>query len=101
LDARVVSANERQPREQVIDLGGYRQVVIQARIMKPGSAGNLLIEDAAVNEEDAFGRAVATFSVVNGAPPAEVTAFLRFLRWRGDANVAGSPVMIVDIVAKE
>jgi hypothetical protein len=30
----------------------------------------------------------------------QVNAFLRFVRWRTDQNVTGSPVVIVDIVAK-
>lgn len=101
LDAQVIGANEKQARDQVLDLGGYKQLNIQARILKAGTLGSVFIEDAAVNEEAAFTRTIASFSVVTPTNPIEVNGFLRFVRWRADANVAGGPAMLIDIVAKE
>lgn len=101
LDAQVIAPNEKQPRDQALDLGGYKQLNIQARILKPGTAGTIFVEDAAVNEEAAFSRAIASFSVVNATNPIEVNGFLRFVRWRADATIAGGPALLIDVVAKE
>jgi hypothetical protein len=100
LDPRTITANDVQPRDQVADLGAYRQLMIHLRLLKVGTAGNLLIQDAAVNEEDAF-RTIATISLSAASNPVEITAFLRYVRWKADTGVTGSPVVVVDLVAKE
>lgn len=97
------SANQRPPRDEVLDLGAYTKIQVQARIVTAGSAGNLILEHAAVNEPDAF-KAVSGASwpvtpVSNNFTT--ISDFLRYVRWGGDASVTGTPVALIDIIAKE
>jgi hypothetical protein len=101
MEPRSLVANEKQPRDQWLDLGAYKELNIHARLLKAGTAGNVLIQDSAVPEDDGFVRTIATISCQANTNPVTITGFLRNVRWIGDGSVAGAPVLLVDIVAKE
>lgn len=99
LDTRVLGPSQYCPPERVLDLGAYGILVLDPRIMTVGTAGNLLIETASLMEEGAW-RVVATIPLNATSAIVAVTPFLRYVRWRTDAAVAGNPVVLVDLVAK-
>ena len=103
LDPRVLTADMTQPATDIWDAGAYRTLEVQARVVKAGTAGYLKIQHAAVNEEDAFrdltGGNVGLSAVDNIYFSA--TGFLRYVRWVTDGAVTGSPVALVDVIAKE
>lgn len=99
MDTRTLGPSQTCPRELVVDLGAFRAIVLDPRILTVGGAGNLLIETASVNEEGAF-RVVATIVLTATAAMSEIPVFLRYIRWRTDAGVTGNPVVVVDLVAK-
>lgn len=102
LDARTLTANFLPERDDAIDAGAYTTVHFDCRMLKVGSGGNVFVEHAAVNEPDAFrALAGATWACTGAGAYVAVTGFLRFLRVRGDGAVAGAPVVILDLVAKE
>ena len=97
------AANQRPPKDEVLDLGAYRVVQVQTRILTAGGAGNLILEHAAVNEPDAF-KPVPSMSWPTVTPTNDfktINDFLRYLRWGGDGTVSGTPVALIDIVANE
>ncbi len=99
LDARPLSANLTCDREKVLDLGAYRILVVDPRVQVTGQ-GNLILETSAVNEEGTW-RTILTVALNAPAGMSEVVTFLRYVRWRTDNNVTGSPNVVVDIVAKQ
>lgn len=104
LDAQTLSASKSSPREQVLDLGAYKQLNVHGRILKAGSAGTLVLQHAAVNEDDAFVDLPDMswdVSSTSNSSFEEASSFLRFVRWKTDGSVASSPVALIDIVAKE
>jgi hypothetical protein len=100
LDARVLAPSQVCPIDKVVDLGAYGKLEIDPRVMTVGNGGNLIVETSATNEDGSW-RTIATIPLNAVANLLQVTSFLRFVRWRTDAAVAGSPVVIVDILAKE
>lgn len=98
LDTRKLNPNDICPREQVLDLGAYRFLVIDPRILTTGQ-GNLFIETAAINDEQAW-RIIATIPLTAVSNMIEIATFLRFVRWRTDNNVTGTPTVVVDVIAK-
>lgn len=100
MDAYTPKPNEVQESDRVVDAGGFRNCGIDPRVLKTGSGGNVIIEHASVNEEGAW-RTLATIDLTQGGTFTYVTTFLRFLRWRADAGVAGAPIVLVDLVLKE
>jgi hypothetical protein len=100
MDMRGLTASLTQPREQVLDLGAFRILVLDPRIITLGAGGNIIVETASVNEEGAF-RTIAPIPLNAVSAMIEVTTFLRFVRWRTDALVAGNPVALIDVMAKD
>lgn len=102
LDVRKLTANLTQPREQVWDAGAYAHLELHCRVLVAGSAGTVVVQHAAVNEEDAF-RDLASFALSGGTPGGYTSTdhFLRYLRWRTDGAVAGDPSALIDVMAKE
>lgn len=103
LDPRALTPNDTTQREEVLDAGAYNTLQAQMRVLSAGSAGNLKLQHAAVNEPDAFidigGASVSLASTSNSL--VTVTNFLRFIRWFSDSATAGSPIALIDVVAKE
>jgi hypothetical protein len=102
LDSRTMAASEKQLADDVFDAGAYRVLEMQVRVLKAGTAGNLQLQHAAVNSEDSWqnmGSAVAM--TPTSIAFSTISDFLRYIRWTTDAGVAGSPVVVVDIIAKE
>lgn len=57
LDTISLAASQTRPRDQVADLGAYRQLALCMRLLKPGTGtggGRVKLQHAAVNEEGAF-----------------------------------------------
>ncbi len=102
LDVRKLTASLEQPRDQYIDAGAFAHLEVDVRVVVAGTAGNIKLQHAAVNEPDAF-RDLATMSwPLTGAGSFLFTDhFLRYIRWVTDAGLTGSPQVIIDIVGKE
>lgn len=98
LDGRVLGPNQFCANDKVLDLGAYGRLEVDPRVLVTGG-GNLILETAAVLEEGVW-RTILTVPLGASANMSRINAFLRFVRWRTDQNVTGSPVVIVDIVAK-
>jgi len=102
LDPTVLVASSSQAKEDVVDLGAYTTLVAHVRVLKAGGAGNVFLQHAAVNEVDAWVTLAGTTVALNGTGGVvSATNFLRYVRWATDALVAGAPVALIDIVAKE
>lgn len=107
LDPQPLGASAEQPRDQVVDLGAYKQLVASCRVLKVGSGaggGRVKLQTAAVNEPGAFHDVAGLSWVVDGSATGGMASsgeFLRYVRWVTDAGVAGSPVVCIDVVAKE
>lgn len=98
-----LTASQKQANADIIDVGAYTTLEFQARVLKAGGAGNVFVEHAAVNEPDAFtALSGATWSLsATSNTLVSVTHFLRYLRWVTDSGVAGSPIALIDLIAKE
>lgn len=103
LDPRVVGPSEKSSRTEVLDLGPYSSVRAQIRVLKAGNAGTIYLQEAAVNEEDAFFTLSGTTVNLNATANSimSLSGHLRYVRWCTDGAVAGSPVVLIDIVARE
>ena len=102
LDPRVHGADDVQTLDLAFGGGAYSKLEIHVRILKSGSAGNIKLQHAAVNEEDAYiDLGTATWAVTGTGSHISVSSFLRYIRWVCDGSVAGTPVIMIDIVAKE
>lgn len=82
----------------MLDLGAYRVIVFDPRVLVTGQ-GSLILETSAVAEEGTW-RTVLTIVLTATAAMSEVGSFLRYVRWRTDGSVSGNPVVVVDLVAK-
>ena len=106
VDSRIITAKWTLAREEVLDVGAYRKLDVQFRLVKEGTAGTVWLESAPVNEADAWQQLGASASLlgtgfVNGKKQLSSEDFYRFLRVVSDGAVGGSPVLTVDVVAKE
>ncbi len=94
-----------QSLRDAYDAGAFKQLEVQVRVLKKDTnptPGNLKLQHAAVNEEDAYVDITnATWSLGGAGGFTPIPDFLRFIRWVTDNNVQGDPIVIVDIVAKE
>ena len=106
-DAITLKASDSQDRDQVLDLGAYRQVVFTCTVLKPGSTtdvGKVKIQHAATNEANAWVDLTGVEWLVDDDATgglASTDAFLRYVRWATDSAVDGDPVVTIDAVAKE
>lgn len=97
---QVLTSNLTSPRAEVIDLGAYKILEIEKHVAVAASAGDIILEHAAVNEPEYF-VTLATLSLTGaGSVHSSVSNFLRFLRWRTN-GITGSPSATVDIIAKD
>lgn len=102
LDPRAIVANDVQNIDQAFDAGAYDKLELQCRILKTGGAGNIKLQHAAVNEEDAYiDLGSASWLVTGSGGHISISNFLRYVRWAGDNSVGGGPVAMIDIIAKE
>ena len=94
-------------REDWLDLGAYKTLSIEFRLLTPGSAATLTlaVEHAAIAQDDAFTPLSGATLVMTGtAQPSYVHAgnFLRFVRWKvAAATVTEGAVVAVYIIAKD
>jgi hypothetical protein len=103
LDATVLAPGDKQKVSEAMDVGTSSRVEIQTRILKAGTAGNLTLEHAAVNEEGAYTALTGASWACNATSntPTTITNFLRYIRWAAASSVAGLPVGLIDVVAKD
>ena len=102
MDPTSLVASTDQDLRNAIDVGAFNKLEIDCRILKSGSAGNLILEHAAVLEENAFrALATATWAVNASGGFVSISDFLRYVRWSADGSVAGACVAMIDIIAKE
>lgn len=102
LDPRVLYSNDVQDLREAFDAGAFKTLEIDIRILKSGSGGNLKLQHAAVNEPGAYRDLNGTSVAVTGTGNyVSVANFLRYIRWICDGAVAGDPVGLIDIVAKD
>lgn len=86
------------------DAGAYTRLEVQARILVGGGgAGTVKLQHAAVNEPDAFIDIASASWTLNTATNnyLSVTGFLRYIRWLASSGIAGSPAVVIDIIAKD
>ena len=91
------------------DLGAYKELNVIVRVLKLGTgtdAGNkIYLEHAATNEEGAFiaidSASWVTHSTADAISYLQITGFSRYVRWVSGDQVAGGPVALIDVVAKE
>lgn len=106
MDAGTINPGPQQTHDAV-DLGAYRQAIFHLRLLKAGSGtggGQVVVQHAAVNEEGAYVDIPGISWIVdsNGTGGVlESTAFMRFVRVAGVGSIAGDPVALLDVVAKE
>ena len=99
---QTVTASYTPPLSESIDCGAYKTLECNCQIPKVGTNGSVKLQHAAVNEEAAFRDLSGASWPLNGSGShLSVANFLRYIRWVSDANVAGAPMALVDIVAKE
>lgn len=109
MDVSTLSASKEQMREQVADLGAFKELNVQVRVLKIGTGtdanATLTLEHASVNEDEAFLPLSSASWRVDSTASAnsylQITGFLRYVRWATGSMVAGSPVAVIDLVAKE
>lgn len=97
-----LTANFLQPVEQAFDALGYSSVDLQVRVLYPGSAGNILLQESATLDAETFTNiASSSVSVSTGSNEhIALTSLLRYIRVAGDASVAGNPLLIVELIAR-
>jgi hypothetical protein len=103
LDLQKLLASFKQLKQDVVDVGPYNKLVLQVRIVKAGTGGNLLIQEAAVNEDDAFVNVSGGSVALNATSNTKIVVSdpFRFIRVITDVNVAGDPQGLVDLIARE
>jgi len=98
------SATGSQRIEEAIDVSAYRTLVVQTRIpVQAGTSGTLVLEHAAVLDEDAF-TTLGSFSINLASDSNDVEAIndpLRFVRWKITAFSGSAASFMIDIVARE
>ena len=102
LDPSTAKATVFQELREAWDAGAYRVLEVHVRVLKAGTGGNIILQHAAVNEEDAYLDLANASTALNGQGAyLTISNFLRFIRWRTDGAVAGSPVVMIEIIAKQ
>lgn len=104
LEKRVVSGDE---KGEPFDMGAYKTLQVQTRIIEAGNEGTIDLEHSATLEEGGFDTPSTWTSVNLTATGAtannfqSVTGFLRYVRFATSAAVSGTPVVCMDVIAKE
>jgi hypothetical protein len=101
MDAKTLSADDEGARADVLDAGAFKTLELEIRVIKTGTDGEFKLRHAATLESDAWLGLGSAISLTT-ATTAHVTVsnFLRFVSWEADSSVDGSPVAIVDAIAK-
>lgn len=99
VDKREVFADE---AGEGLDLGAYKSIVAQIQIHSTGTNGDVCLQHAAVNENGAFTTLGTNVQVDGLQNDVQSHAnFLRYVRFSADSNIAGHPIVSIDIVVKE
>ena len=104
MEPTTLTASSAQVTSDAMDAGAYLRLEVEVRVLKAGTgSGNVFIQHAATNDEGSYLALASASWPVNTAGTfyLSVTGFLRFVRWAGDASVAGAPVIQIDVIAKD
>ena len=103
MDLSNLAASMVQDRNEVFDAGAYTSLFAHCRIAKAGTAGNVLLQHAMVNESDAYINLTGVTWALNGNGGliVAVNAHMRYIRWITDGGVTGTPVALIDLIGKE
>lgn len=101
LETRSFPLDAVQAPSEVGDFGASKELDIIIRVLKAGTAGTIELQHAVVNETSGFMQLASTVVNLNaaGSTFVQVTAFTRYVRWIVQ-GVAGSPVVRIDLIAK-
>ncbi len=102
LDAIALGTNDKSDREDIFDAGAYKNLEVQARVIKAGAAGSIQLEHSAVKESGswlALGSAISLTATSNAL--ISHSNFLRYVRWVVVGTVTDAPVAVLDVIAKE
>ncbi len=103
-DAKSVAATEVQIIEEAVDLGEANgSVVVALRLLSEATTGTLILEHAAVLEEDAFMDSGVSFDIGAGEAGFTTTQtddLLRFVRWSVTA-LSGTAEFQLDLLARQ
>ena len=106
LPKKTLLANSFMKDDDIVDLGAYRVLVCDCWVSKPGTGtaqGKVVLQTSAIKNNEDEWRDIASWIIdsTGTGGMVEVATFLRFVRWRTDNNVAGSPVAGISLIAKE
>ena len=107
LDVRGLSADQQMRDDEAWDAGAYTTLQVHVRLIKAGTGsagGQIKLRHAAVNELDAWvdlSGAQWTIDSTGAGGFLTISNYLRYISWYTDNNVAGDPIVVIDIVAKE
>lgn len=97
-------AGSTQDKREAVDVGNYGTVIVQVnRLVAAVTAGNLVMEHAAVREDNQFEPIGGTISLASTGPiSVTLTGHSRFLRWN-TSGITGAtpPVASVDLVMRD
>lgn len=104
LPATTVTADMEQDPSRIVDLGAYRHLEVLINVLVASSTGGTIkLQTNVRNEPDGWVdiSGVSLSLTSTGAVLKSSSSFLRYVRWITDANVDGTPVVQIDLVAKE
>lgn len=94
------STNTVQDKEDAIDVGAYRYLVIQIRVAAAATGGSIQFEEAMVNENSAFQDVGSTVSLtaVNNLKLILIDP-MRFLRWK-TISMNGTARFTIEVIGR-
>lgn len=106
LSPRVLDSNYTQPEHEWIDLGAFRHLGAEVLVLTAGTGADsekVLIESAAIKDAASFRPVTGLEVKLNTVGVSHVYAdeFMRYVRVKVTGTVTGSPVVAVNIIAKE
>lgn len=106
MSPRVIPSNYVQPDHEVLDLGAYKQLNAEIVVLTAGTGGageKIVLQTAAVNEENRFQDVPTMEAVLNNVATVHVTTdqFMRYVRARANGVVTGTPVVTITTIGKE
>lgn len=94
------STNTVQDKEDAIDVGSYRTLVIQIRVVGAATAGSIQFEEAMVNENSAYQSVGSTvpLTALNNLKLV-IQDPMRMLRWR-TINMNGTARFTIEVIGR-
>ena len=102
-DLTTVTSSRAQDLQFAIDVAAFRSLTIQVRKPNLATTATLIIQHAAVLEEEAFEDTTVTFDLGSGASTPEAKVVIdsnRFLRWKVNLT-SGDAGFMIDLLGRE